>query len=167
MNPIPCFRQNIISTVILLAFLIASLTAIERVRAAESVSDKVGAVTTEAGKEIQDATKTTEIKIQELWRRIDEKRLKNRTPDQLVSWVIMGLLVGGLIHQFSNLKKTTTVLLGLGGAFIGGIAANVAGLNIGLGPVLISYEELLASLLGGVLIVLIARWFASRRPQPK
>lgn len=131
------------------------------------MGDKVSSVTADAEKTLQDTGQRAKVGWKELWRRIDEKRLKNRTPDQLVSWAIMGLLVGGLIHQFSKLKRTATVLLGLAGAFIGGIAENIAQLKVGIGPVLISYEELLASLLGGVLILLVARWFASRPPQPK
>lgn len=136
-------------------------------RAAESVSDQVGAVASDAEKEVQKASNAAETKIQELWKRIDEKRLKNRTPDQIVAWVIMGLLVGGLIHQFSKLNKVATLLLGLTGAFIGGIVANVAQLDMGLGPVLIRYEELLASLLGGLLIVMAARLLGARRAMKK
>jgi uncharacterized membrane protein YeaQ/YmgE (transglycosylase-associated protein family) len=69
----------------------------------------------------------------------------------------MGLLVGGLIQKFSKRDWRVTLLLGLVGAFIGGIAANLFQLNLQLGPVLIRYEELLASLVGGILIVLAAR----------
>jgi len=39
--------------------------------------------------------------------------------------------------------------------------------KIGMGPVLISYEELLASLIGAVLIVLIARWLTTRQAAKK
>ena len=129
-------------------------------RAAESVSDKVGAVAADTEKKIQDTRQSAETKLQELWGRIDEKRLKNRTPDEIVAWVIMGLLVGGLIQKFSKRNWLVTLLLGLVGAFIGGIVANVIQLNLQLGPVLIRYEELLASLIGGILIVLAARWLA-------
>jgi uncharacterized membrane protein YeaQ/YmgE (transglycosylase-associated protein family) len=150
-------------TAIIAACLIGALP----VRAADSVSAQVGAVTSEAQKEVQNASHAAETKAQELWRRIDEQRLKHRTPDQIVAWVIMGLLVGGLIHQFSKLNKVATFLLGLAGAFVGGIIANVAQLDLGLGPVLIRYEELLASLVGGLLIVFAARLLASRRPEKK
>jgi uncharacterized membrane protein YeaQ/YmgE (transglycosylase-associated protein family) len=132
-------------------------------RAADSVSDKVSAVASDAEKQITDASKAAESKIQELWQRIDERRLKNRTPDQIVAWVIMGLLAGGLIHQFSKLHKVTTLLLGLVGALVGGILANVIRLDLGLGPVLIRYEDLVASLGGAVLIVLVWRWLAARK----
>ena len=79
----------------------------------------------------------------------------------------MGLLAGGLIHQFSKLNKVATLLLGLGGALLGGILANVVQFNLGLGPVLIRYEDLLASLVGGVVIVIAARVLASRRSPKK
>jgi len=96
--------------------------------------------------------------VQTVWQRIDEKRLKNRTPDEIVAMVIVGCLVGGLLYRFGKRGQVTSILLGLVGAFLGGIIANVTQLNLGLGPVLITYEELLLSLLGGVLLICAARW---------
>ena len=135
--------------------------------AADSVGDKVSAVTADTEKKVQEVSQTAQTKMSELWRRIDQQRLTNRTPDQIVAWVIMGLLVSGLIHQFSKLNRFTTLLLGLAGSFIGGIAASVSGLDLGLGPVLIRYEELIASLIGGLLIVLVGKMLASRRSKAK
>ena len=126
-------------------------------RASESISDKIGVAAAETEKNIQDTRQSAETKLQEVWKRIDEKRIKNRTPDEIIAWVIMGLLVGGLIQKFSRRDWRVTLLLGLVGAFIGGIAANLFQLNLKLGPVLIRYEELLASLFGGILIVLLVR----------
>jgi uncharacterized membrane protein YeaQ/YmgE (transglycosylase-associated protein family) len=134
-------------------------------RAADSVSDKVGAVAADTEKKIQETSEAAQTKLQELWQRIDEKRIKNRTRDEIIAWVIMGLLVGGLIQKFSKFNRATTLLLGLIGAFIGGILANVTQLNLELGPVLIRYEELLASLIGGILIVLVARWLGRGKPK--
>jgi len=164
-NKLPAPRLTRLSTAIALAvamFAACFCTTFE-LGAADSVSEKVGAVASDAEQQITEASKAAESKIQELWRRIDERRLKNRTADQLVAWVIMGLLAGGLIHQFSKLRKVSTLLLGLVGAFVGGIIANVIQLDLGLGPVLIRYEDLVASLAGGVVIVLVARWLASRK----
>ncbi len=135
--------------------------------AAESVTDKVGAAASDAGEQISEASKAVGTKMQQLWQRIDEQRLKNRAPDQIVAWVIMGLLAGGLIHQFSKLNKVVTILLGLVGAFVGGIVANVTQVDLGMGPVLIRYEDLVASLAGGVVIVLVGRWLAARRAAKK
>ncbi len=125
-----------------------------------SAAGGLGTGTNEASQFIQQAGQATVDKIQTLWQRIDEKRLKNRTPDQIVAWAIMGLLVGGLLYRFGKRGQVSSIILGLIGAFIGGIIANISKLDLGLGPVLITYEELLFTLLGGVLIICLARWSA-------
>ncbi len=167
MKPNLHLNSTLFSTLLVLALGTFCLGRAPKLFAAEGVKDQVSAVAADAEKKVQEAQQAAKTHWEELWRRIDEQRLQNRTPDQLVAWVIMGLLVGGLIHQFSKLKKITTLLLGLAGAFIGGIVANVTQFDLKLGPVLIRYEDLLASLIGGVLIILIARWLASRRSAQK
>jgi uncharacterized membrane protein YeaQ/YmgE (transglycosylase-associated protein family) len=137
------------------------------VRAAESVGTKVDAVAAGAEKKVNEAGQAAESKLAELWRRIDERRLMNRTPDQLVAWVIMGLLVGGLIRQFSKYSQLTALLLGLAGSFLGGIIANLTQVDLGLGPVLIRYEDLLASLVGGLVFLIAVRVRAARKTTPK
>jgi len=125
-----------------------------------AMAQQVGAAATEV-------TQTTITNAELLWKRIDEKRLKNRTPDEIVAWALMGLLVGGMLYRFSKMSQLATVLVGLAGAFIGGIVANVLQLDLGLGPVLIRYEELICSLLGGLALFFAWRWFTSRSaPKP-
>lgn len=125
------------------------------------LAEKVGSTATEV-------TRTTLNEVESLWKRIDDKRLKNRTPDELVAWALMGLLVGGLVYRFSKLSQLTTILIGLIGAFIGGIAANVIQLDLGLGPVLIRYEDLICSLIGGLVLFFGWNWIKSRMaPAPK
>jgi hypothetical protein len=120
----------------------------------------------DAKQKLSDAGKTAMNKIEELWRKIDEQRLSHRTRDEIVAWVIMGLLVGGVLHMTAKLRRPATVVFGLAGAFLGGIVAHVTQLNLGLGPVLIRYEDLLLSLGGGLLLVLVMRMFMKRK-QPK
>jgi hypothetical protein len=151
---------------IALVLLAIGLGGVTPARAATGAPDQVGAVAAETEKMVQEASQAAGSKLEEVWRRIDERRLKNRTPDEIVAWLLMGLLVAGLIHQFSKLNKIATLLLGLGGALLGGIIGNLAGFDIGMGPVLIRYEELLASLVGGILIVVAARLLAAKR-KPK
>jgi uncharacterized membrane protein YeaQ/YmgE (transglycosylase-associated protein family) len=124
-------------------------------------SEKVGATATEVTQQIQDTGQTALNKVEILWKRIDEKRLKNRTFDELVAWALMGLLVGGLLYRTTNLNQVTTLLVGLTGAFIGGILANVLQLDLGMGPVLIRYEDLVCSIAGGVALFFVWKWLKS------
>jgi uncharacterized membrane protein YeaQ/YmgE (transglycosylase-associated protein family) len=120
---------------------------------------------------MREAGESVEATFEELWRSIDENRLKNRTPDQLVAWAIMGALVGGLTGMLTQLKTTgmgrmARLFLGLAGAFIGGMLVHVSGLDFGLGPVLIRYEDLLFAFFGALLLIGIGRVFRSRSRKP-
>ena len=127
-----------------------------------STAQQVGTAATQATQALQDTGQAALNNVELLWQRIDEKRLKNRTPDELVAWALMGLLVGGLIYRITKLGQGATILLGLAGAFLGGIVANVAQLNFGLGPVLIRYEDLICSLAGGFVILYVCAWIKKR-----
>ena len=133
---------------------------------AQSVEEKATAAASEAKEKIQDAGKAAASKLDQLWQKIDEARLKNRTPDQIVAWLIMGLLVGGVLARTTDLRRWRSFVFGLIGAFLGGIVAHVTQLDLGLGPVLVRYEDLIFSLAGGVLILLLARRFMSRKKKP-
>jgi hypothetical protein len=131
----------------------------------QSVGEKTSAAVSDAKEQVQDAGKTAASKLEQLWQRIDESRLKNRTPDEIVAWLIMGLVVGSILGRATSLRPWSTLAFGLIGAFLGGIVVHATRLNLGLGPVLIRYEDLLFSLAGGILVVLIARRFMSRKPK--
>jgi uncharacterized membrane protein YeaQ/YmgE (transglycosylase-associated protein family) len=94
-------------------------------------------------------------------------RLKNRTPDDIVAWVIMGVLVGAVAGMMTSLRSTGLgkvgrLLLGLAGAFLGGIVLRVSKLDFGWGPVLIRYEELAFSLVGAIVLLVLAKFIRSR-----
>lgn len=127
-----------------------------------STAQQVGAAATDATQAIQNTGQAALNNVEVLWQRIDEKRLKNRTPDELVAWALMGLLVGGLIYRLTKMGQAATVLLGLAGAFLGGIVANIFQLNLGLGPVLIRYEDLICSLVGGFVLLYAWHWYKQR-----
>jgi uncharacterized membrane protein YeaQ/YmgE (transglycosylase-associated protein family) len=102
-----------------------------------------------------------------LWQRVDESRLRNRTPDEIVAWVIMGVLVGAVAGMMTSLKSEGTgklgrLLLGLAGAFLGGMVVHIARFDFGWGPVLIRYEELLFSMLGAIVLVVVGRVIRAR-----
>ena len=134
--------------------------------ASSSPGQQLSSAADDVKQKLSDAGKTARNKIEELWRKIDEQRLSHRTRDEIVAWVIMGLLVGAVLQVFSGLKRPATVVFGLAGAFLGGIIAHLTQLDLGLGPVLIRYEDLLLSLGGGLVLVLLMRAFMKKK-QPK
>jgi uncharacterized membrane protein YeaQ/YmgE (transglycosylase-associated protein family) len=130
---------------------------------ANALAQDTSASVKEAGNSAAEAAKT-------LWQRIDAARLKNRTPDELVAWVIMGVLVGAVAGSMTKLKSSGAgqigrFVWGLAGAFLGGIAVHVGQFNFGWGPVLIRYEELFFSLLGAILLVVLGKIVRSRMKQ--
>ena len=127
------------------------------------VTEKVSAAAADAEKQVGEAGKEAANKLEQLWQRIDERRLKNRTRDEIVAWILMGLLVAAILHRISKLNLLTNCVLGLAGAFAGGIAAHVTQFNIGLGPVLIRYEDLICAIVGSLLFLVLVRWFMSKR----
>ena len=141
---------------------------------AAGVGEKAKEVVRETSMAMENAGTTAADSATELWQRIDEARLKNRTPDELVAWVIMGVLVGAVAGMMTSLKPTGLgqigrLVLGLAGAFLGGIVAHVGHFDFGWGPVLIRYEELFFSLVGAILIVAagkILRYRIKRKSPP-
>jgi uncharacterized membrane protein YeaQ/YmgE (transglycosylase-associated protein family) len=149
-------RRRVQSTVLAATISVSSFVCFAQTKTnAASIPDQVGNTATEV-------TQTTLNEVESLWKRIDDRRLKNRTPDELVAWLLMGLLVGGLVSRFGKFSQVTTILIGLLGAFIGGIIANVIKLDLGLGPVLIRYEDLLCSILGGLALLFAWKWYKGR-----
>jgi uncharacterized membrane protein YeaQ/YmgE (transglycosylase-associated protein family) len=115
---------------------------------------------------VQDASRAVGSSFENLWRRVSDSRLQKRTRDEIVAWAIMGVLVGAVAGMMTTLKtsglgKVGRLMLGLAGAFVGGMIVHVGRIDFGLGPVLIRYEELLFSLVGAVLLVIVARLFRS------
>ena len=134
---------------------------------AGEVGEKAKEVVRETSAAVEKAGTTAADSAKELWQRIDEARLKNRTPDELVAWVIMGVLVGAVAGMMTSLKPTGLgkigrLVLGLAGAFLGGIVAHVGRFDFGWGPVLIRYEELFFSFVGAILIVAAGKIIHSR-----
>jgi len=130
-------------------------------------TEKAKEVVRDASVAVENAGATAADNAKQMWQRIDQARLKNRTPDELVAWVIVGLLVGAIAGMMTTLKSTGLskvgrVFLGLAGAFLGGIVVHVGRFDFGWGPVLIRYEELFFSLVGAVLIVAAGRIIRSR-----
>ena len=94
--------------------------------------------------------------------RFQENRLINREPADILAWVFMGMLVGALAGTFSPLGTTLIarflrLLLGLLGAFIGGMVVRIGDIDFGWPIIEIPLVELLFSLLGAIALVALLR----------
>jgi uncharacterized membrane protein YeaQ/YmgE (transglycosylase-associated protein family) len=132
-----------------------------------SVGEKAKEVVKKTSSAVQSATSSAAEQLKDLWRRIDPGRLENRTRDELVAWVIMGLLAGALAGMMAGQKATGLgkfgrLLLGLVGAFLGGLVVNAGKFDFGWGPVLIRYEELFFAFVGAIVLLLVVRMIRSR-----
>lgn len=108
------------------------------------------------------ASRKSSEAVSTLQSRISDNSPLNRTRDENVAFVLMGVLVGSAAGMFSKVGCTGLGMagrlgLGLGGAFIGGMVVRVAQINFGWGTVTMGYEELLFSFLGAVFIVAVSR----------
>lgn len=131
-------------------------------RADETLTDKAKEAAKDTSEAVQDAAKATADSAKDFWQRVEGSRLKNRTPDQLMAWAIMGVLAGVIVGSMTALKSTGLgkmgrLLLGLAGAFLGGMIVQVAKVNFGWGVAMIPYEELLFSLIGAIILICIGR----------
>ena len=82
--------------------------------------------------------------------------------DQLVVWIIVGLIGGSLTARLTRRERKgfgllSNLGLGLLGALIGGLLFRLLGLLRGLDKVSISLRDVLAAVVGSLLI-LAARW---------
>lgn len=119
--------------------------------------------TTQKSKEaVSQSTKAVSDGVTTLQTKISDNSPLNRTRDENVAFVLMGVLVASVAGMFSKVGCTGWGVagrlgLGLGGAFIGGMVVRVAEIDFEWGAITIGYEELLFSLLGAVAIVAISR----------
>jgi uncharacterized membrane protein YeaQ/YmgE (transglycosylase-associated protein family) len=85
----------------------------------------------------------------------------NVTLDQVIVWVVIGLLAGSMAGMFFKQAQkglgglVSKLIIGLMGALIGGFLFGVLNLNLGLGNLTISYEDLLAAVVGSILFLII------------
>ena len=78
---------------------------------------------------------------------------------QILTWIIVGLLVGSFTGMLVKRKKEgfgwlTNFGIGLAGALIGGLLFSVFQIDLGLSAISISAQDLLAAFLGSLLLLL-------------
>jgi len=90
----------------------------------------------------------------------------NLTLGQLIVWLIVGSLAGTLAGRLVTLKKEglgpwTNLGVGMMGALIGGFLFNVFHIDLGLGAIKVTFEDLIAAFLGSLLFIVV--WWAIRK----
>jgi uncharacterized membrane protein YeaQ/YmgE (transglycosylase-associated protein family) len=80
------------------------------------------------------------------------------TIEQLVVWLIIGALAGSLAGMVVTGSRkgygpATNILLGLIGAVIGGYVFDKLNVNLGLGSITISFDEMAAAFVGALILL--------------
>jgi uncharacterized membrane protein YeaQ/YmgE (transglycosylase-associated protein family) len=85
-------------------------------------------------------------------------QLKSITPEKVVVWLLIGLVVGRFIGLMlapthGGIGPIGSLLLGLIGALVGGIALDKAGVKMDLGTLEIPYADVVAAAVGSLILV--------------
>ncbi|OHB70091.1 MAG: hypothetical protein A2V70_00425 [Planctomycetes bacterium RBG_13_63_9] len=89
------------------------------------------------------------------------------TLGELIVWLIVGALAGTLAGRLVTFRKEGLgrwVNLGVGmlGALVGGFVFNVFDIDLGLGELKVTFEDLLSAFLGSLVLIVVwrmVRWF--------
>lgn len=87
--------------------------------------------------------------------------------DQIIVWIIIGLIAGSIVGLLVKRERKgfglfSNLLIGLAGAFVGGLLFRLFGLLPALDQIAISLRDVVSAVIGS-LIVLAARWYWLRR----
>ena len=82
------------------------------------------------------------------------------TSDQVIIWLIIGGLAGFIIGLIFKGKKKgfgffNNLLIGLIGAVIGGFIFDVFNVKLGLGQVVLSFDDLIAAIAGSIVLIIV------------
>jgi uncharacterized membrane protein YeaQ/YmgE (transglycosylase-associated protein family) len=89
------------------------------------------------------------------------------TIEQLVVWLIIGALAGSLAGMLVTGSRkgygpATNILLGLIGAVIGGYVFDKLNVNLGLGSITISFDEIVAAFVGSLILLALLSFLRGR-----
>jgi uncharacterized membrane protein YeaQ/YmgE (transglycosylase-associated protein family) len=80
----------------------------------------------------------------------------------VIVWLIIGLLAGSLAGPLLTGKRegfgrVNNLVVGLVGAILGGGIFRLFGIDLGLGSIAVSAEDLVSALVGSVILILVVR----------
>lgn len=92
------------------------------------------------------------------------------TLGKFIVWLIVGGLAGTVAARVVTFKREglgriTNVGVGMVGALIGGLIFNILGIDLGLGNLGVTFEDLIAAFLGSLLLIVV--WWSVRKVWPK
>lgn len=95
----------------------------------------------------------------------------NQLLGQIIVWLIVGGLAGTLAGRLVTMKKEglgrwTNLAIGLIGALIGGGFFKLFHIDLGLGEIKVSFEDLIAAFVGALLFIVTWRltgWYRGRK----
>ena len=90
---------------------------------------------------------------------------------KLIVWLIVGALAGNLAGRVVTFKKEglgrwTNLGVGMAGALIGGSFLNLFKIDLGLGELKITFEDLIAAFVGSLLCIFVL-WLVRRNAAKK
>lgn len=91
----------------------------------------------------------------------------NITLSDVIVWLVVGAIVGPFVAMIFKQKKEgygliANLFVGLIGALIGGLSFKALNINLGLGDLRVTFQDLIAAVAGSI-VFLIVIWVIRRR----
>ena len=82
------------------------------------------------------------------------------TVGEIILWLIVGGLVGSLVGRLAKQRREgygpiANVSLGVAGAIVGGALFNLFNVDLGLGELKVTFEDIIAALFGSIVVLVI------------
>ena len=82
------------------------------------------------------------------------------TTDQVIVWLVIGGLAGFIVGLIFKGKKKgfgffSNLLIGLIGAVIGGFVFDLLNVRLGLGQIVLSFDDLIAAVAGAFILLIV------------
>lgn len=78
--------------------------------------------------------------------------------EQIVVWVVIGILAGSLAAMFIKSTRKgmfSNLIVGLIGALLGGFLFDLLNINLGLGNITVAFEDLIAAIVGSIIFLIL------------